>query len=103
MEFPNSGGAVVTQMSANSNYVPLKVSSGTAQFDVTWGGLVGVGTLSPSTTLQVAGASSTIRIGAGSIAGCLEIMDSSGNGTINYITASGGVLSATTTKPNNCQ
>jgi hypothetical protein len=66
-------------------------------------GNVGIETTAPSTTLQVAGPSPTIRIGAGSIAGCLEIMDSSGNGTINYITATGGVLSATTTKPSNCQ
>ena len=66
-------------------------------------GLLGVGTTAPSRTLQVAGPSSTIRIGAGSIPGCLELMDSSGNGTINYLTATGGSLSATTTKPVNCQ
>ena len=66
-------------------------------------GHVGIGTQTPSTTLQVAGASSTVLIGAGSIAGCLELMDSSGNGTINYLTATGGALSATTTKPSTCQ
>jgi len=64
---------------------------------------IGIGTTAPSTTLQVAGASSTIRIGAGPMPGCLELMDSSGNGVINYITATGGVLSATTTKPSACQ
>ena len=64
---------------------------------------VGIGTTNPSTTLQVTGgATPTIRIGAGPLPGCLEIMDSSGNGAVNYITATGGVLTATTTKPAVC-
>jgi hypothetical protein len=66
-------------------------------------GKVGVGTTTPATSLHIASASSTVRIGTGSIAGCLELLDSSGNGVINYITASGGTLSATTTKPAICQ
>jgi len=44
-------------------------------FVVQSSGNVGIGTTVPSTTLQVAG-SSTIRIGAGNIPGCLELMDS---------------------------
>jgi hypothetical protein len=65
---------------------------------------VGIGTTNPSTTLQVAGGPTpTLRIGAGALPGCLEIMDSSGNGTINYITATGGALTATTTKPSTCE
>jgi len=68
-----------------------------------FGGNVGIGAATPATTLQLAGTKPTLRIGSGAVAGCLELMDSSGNGVINYITASGGVLSATTTPPSICQ
>ena len=66
-------------------------------------GDVGIGTSAPSTTLQVAGVSSTVRIGSASLTGCLELGNSDGSGGINYITVLNGVLSATTTKPNNCE
>jgi hypothetical protein len=64
---------------------------------------VGIGTTAPSTTLQVAGASSTIRIGASALPGCLEMGNSDGSAGINYITVLNGTLTATTTKPNTCQ
>lgn len=66
-------------------------------------GNVGIGTAAPSTTLQVASASSTIRIGASALPGCLEMGNSNGSAGINYVTFLNGVMTATTTKPNNCQ
>lgn len=60
-------------------------------------------TTAPSTTLQVGGASSTIRIGSSALPGCLEMGNSDGSGGINYITVLNGVMTATTTKPANCQ
>jgi hypothetical protein len=68
-----------------------------------FGGNVGIGTPIPATTLQLSGTNPTLRIGAGAVPGCLELLDSSGNGAINYITATGGVLSATLTPPAICQ
>jgi hypothetical protein len=67
------------------------------------GGYVGIDTDAPSTTLQVAGASSTIRIGTASLPGCLEMGNSDGSAGINYITVLNGSLSVTTTKPAICQ
>jgi hypothetical protein len=67
-------------------------------------GNVGIGTTAPATTLQVVGtSSSTIRIGASTLPGCLEMGNSNGIAGINYITALNGVLTATTTKPSSCQ
>lgn len=57
----------------------------------------------PSTTLQVAGASSTIMIGASALPGCLEMGNSNGSAGINYVTFLNGTMTATTTKPSNCQ
>jgi hypothetical protein len=64
---------------------------------------IGIGTSAPSTTLQVASASSTVTIGTASLPGCLEMGNSNGTAGLNYITVLNGVLSATTTKPNACQ
>lgn len=50
--------------------------------------------------------STTIHIGDDSTtynSGCIAIGDSSATGTIVYITATGGTVSATTTKPSICQ
>jgi len=94
------------QISAQGNLLLAPGTNGSvtsSQNVLITNGHLGIGTTAPSTTLQVGGASSTIRIGAGSIPGCLELLDSSGNGTINYLIASGGVLTASTTKPGNCQ
>jgi hypothetical protein len=66
-------------------------------------GDVGIGVAAPSTTLQVTNASSTIRIGSASLPGCLEMGNSDGTVGINYITVLNGALTATTTKPSNCQ
>ncbi|MDE2019473.1 MAG: hypothetical protein KGJ13_03940, partial [Patescibacteria group bacterium] len=64
---------------------------------------IGVLTLSPSTTLQVAGSNATVFVGSASLPGCLEMGNSDGSGGINYITVLNGVLTATMTKPANCQ
>jgi len=65
---------------------------------------VGVGITAPQTTFHITGATTpTLRIGGPTIAGCIELLDSLGNGTINYITISAGILSATTTKPAVCE
>jgi hypothetical protein len=66
-------------------------------------GNVGIGTTAPSTTLQVAGASSTIMIGTASLPGCIEVGNSNGTAGINYVTFLNGVMTATTTKPSACQ
>ncbi|HUC31678.1 MAG TPA: hypothetical protein VMR99_03285 [Candidatus Paceibacterota bacterium] len=97
----SSGNILFTTGNATTSGTTLQSTS--TRLIIMGSGNIGIGTTAPSTTLQIAGASSTVRIGAGSIAGCLELTDSSGNGTINYITATGGVLSATTTRPNACQ
>jgi hypothetical protein len=66
-------------------------------------GRVGIGTTTPATALQVATASSTIRIGASALSGCIEMGNSDGSAGINYITVLNGALTATTTKPSMCQ
>ena len=66
-------------------------------------GYLGIGTTSPATSLQVAGTAPTVRIGASSLAGCIEIGNSDGSAGINYVTFLSGVMSATTTKPSMCQ
>ncbi len=66
-------------------------------------GNVGIGTTAPSTTLDVAGTQPTVRIGASSLAGCIEVGNSDGSAGLNYVTFLNGVMSATTTKPANCQ
>lgn len=64
---------------------------------------VGIGTTTPSTKLQVAGASSTIRIGSSALPGCLEVGNSDGSAGINYVTFLNGTMTATTTQPANCE
>lgn len=66
-------------------------------------GNISVGTTTPATSLQVASPSSTILIGASGLPGCLEMGNSNGTAGINYITVLNGALTATTTKPSNCQ
>ena len=66
-------------------------------------GNVGIGTTTPSTSFQVAGTQPTVRIGASSLAGCIEMGNSDGSSGINYITVLNGTLTATTTKPSMCQ
>lgn len=48
------------------------------------------------------GTTSTLKIGNGTVIGCLELVDSSGNSATNYVTASGGTLTTTTSKPSGC-
>lgn len=78
-------------------------AAGVTKFVVGYSGFVGIGTSTPATDLHVVSASSTIRIGGNAAPGCLELLDSSGNSVVNYLTATGGVLSATTTKPVFCK
>jgi hypothetical protein len=66
-------------------------------------GNVGIGTGAPSTTLQVATTSATIRIGTPGMPGCLEMYDAVNSSTLEYIYPSSGALVATTTKPSNCE
>ncbi|MHB8173571.1 MAG: hypothetical protein ACYDFU_03805, partial [Nitrospirota bacterium] len=107
-QLASGSGSVATSSATSTGYFAnwvtangLSLTSNLYQASST--GYIGIGTTNPSTTLQIAGASSTIRIGAGAIPGCLELMDSTGNSVINYITASGGTLTATTTQPANCE
>ncbi len=83
-----------------NNGIPVSEGGSLAQLDL---GSAGIGTSAPSTTLQVAAASSTIRIGTASLPGCLEMGNGNGTAGLNYITIVNGVLSATTTKPSACQ
>ena len=94
-----------TSASSSANLPILAVSptSTIPSFVVANNTYVGIETQNPSTTLQVAGASSTIRIGNSSLPGCLEMGNSDGSAGINYVTFLNGVMTATTTKPNNCQ
>ena len=63
---------------------------------------LGIGALSmtPATALHVL---NSIRSGSGSTLGCIEILDSTGNSVVNYLTASAGALTVSTTKPTGCQ
>jgi hypothetical protein len=80
------------------------ITASTTRMTIGATGNVGIGTSSPATSLQVAGAgSSTIRIGDSALPGCLEMGNSNGSAGINYVTILNGVLTATTTKPANCQ
>ncbi len=80
------------------------VLNGTSGLYVDASGNVGIGTSTPAYVLQVAKtASSTIAIGSNGFSGCLTMGNSDGSAGLNYITALNGVLSATTTRPNNCQ
>ena len=92
-----NGAALNFRLADNSGDAAITAGAGT------FSGNVGIGTTAPSTTLQVAGASSTIRIGSSALAGCLEMRNSNGTAGINYITVLNGVLTATTTQPSNCQ
>lgn len=51
-------------------------------------------------------ASTTLHIGSDAStnnSGCIALGDSSATGTVVYITATGATITATTTKPSNCQ
>jgi hypothetical protein len=92
----------------NSNVAEMGTEAGgtgTLQPLDLMGSKIGIGLTgaSPSTTLQVAGTLPTIRVGASSLSGCVEMGNSDNSAGINYITVLNGVLSATTTKPSNCQ
>ncbi len=92
----------------NSNVAemgPEAGGTGTLQPLDLMGSKVGIGLAgaAPSTTLQVASASSTIMIGTSALPGCLEMGNSNGSGGVNYVTFLNGTMTATTTKPANCQ
>ena len=78
------------------------ITASTTRMTIGATGNVGIGTGAPSTTFQVVGASSTIRIGNSALPGCLEMGNSDGSAGINYVTFLNGVMTATTTKPSNC-
>jgi hypothetical protein len=70
---------------------------------------VGIGTPAPEGDLQIAqNGSATVYVGSssggyqGQTPGCIVMGDSDGVG-VTYVTANDGVLSATITKPSNCQ
>jgi hypothetical protein len=112
-----AGSATFTTSAGNAATLNVEAGTGQSTNDLTtWenssgiaisaidpNGNLGIGTAAPSTTLQVAGASSTIRIGTSALPGCLEMGNSNGSGGINYVTFLNGVMSATTTKPSACQ
>lgn len=67
-------------------------------------GFLGIGTTTPATSLHVASASSTVRIGTGGAnPGCIEIYDAVNSSTINYAYVSSTALVVTTVKPTFCQ
>ena len=68
-------------------------------------GNMGLGTASPSSSIHVLRASSTIRIGNGAsnTSGCIEVGNSDGSAGLNYITVLSGTMTVTTTKPAACQ
>ncbi len=69
-------------------------ASSTEYMRITAAGKIGMATTTPATTLQVNG-SARIK--------CLQLLNSDGSATVNYITALDGVLSATTTRPSICE
>jgi len=90
-------------VTSSTNSLIFDLQSGVLKTPLLVNGNVGIGTTAPSTTLHIAGTLPTLRIGASSLAGCLEIGNSDGSAGINYITVLDGVITATTTQSSICQ
>jgi hypothetical protein len=88
----------------NGTFTPVMTIAGKAFGGSGNFGNVGIGTTNPSSTLQVAGTSSTVEIGTASTSGCLKLGSASGTATLVYVYFdSNAVIYATTTKPTFCQ
>jgi hypothetical protein len=65
---------------------------------------IGIGASFPATTLQVSGASSTVRIGSGgTLPGCIEMYDKTNSATLDYMYFDHTAMVVTTTQPNFCE
>ncbi len=89
-----------------NNVDDLYIDGANTYLQVVAGGVVGVGTTNAPAKLNVGGTiwgASTLYLGTPStVIGCIAMEDSDGFGT-TYVTANDGVLSASDTKPVDCE
>lgn len=96
--FDSGGGAVIFDLSnlagAGGKFFTFPNAEGTfglLQTDQTWTGLN-----------KFEGSNSTVYVGSTATPGCIVLGDTGGS-SVTYVTANAGVLSASSTKPSNCQ
>ena len=92
---------LVTDLLTNDNWYSFPDLSGTFGLLEADQEFTGTNTFSSPSNYFVSGTDSTIHVGADGIPGCLAIGDSDGVG-VSYITVNDGVISATDSRPSNC-